>query len=135
MAQASIVGIVDTEAEPPPATAAQGAKTLVPVNVDANDLASMEDSMYNSASSSSCSSSSSKDPPNSASTAPPEDMETEPPEAKLDPVAEDGAMMDSTTAPLQSVEDHQQTLGDAPHRHPKKSTKLGPALADPGGWV
>jgi len=61
----------------------QGAKTLVPVDIDANDLASMEDSIYNDSSSSS---SSSKDPLNSASTAPPEDMEMEPLEAELNPV-------------------------------------------------
>jgi len=59
-AQASVAGTVDTKAEPPPATTAvQGAKTLVPVDVDADDLASMEDSIYTSSSFSSSSSSSS----------------------------------------------------------------------------
>jgi len=60
-------------------------------------------------------------------------METEPPEVEPNPVAEDVAMLDSTTAPLQSVGDHQQTLGDGPPTASMESTKLGSALADLGG--
>ncbi len=52
----------------------------MPVDVDADDLASKEDSVYLSSSSSS---SSSENPPNSESAAPLEDMEMEPPEAEL----------------------------------------------------
>jgi len=115
-AQASVAGTIEEDVDPPPAkTATQGAKILVSVDVDADDLTSMDDSLYNPSSSSSSSSPSSKDyPPNSASTAPPEDIETEHPEAEPNPVAEDVTILNSTTAPLQSVGDQQQTLGDAP---------------------
>ena len=51
MAQASKASTVDEDAELPPAkTAALDAKSLVPVDINADDLASMEDSLYNSSS-------------------------------------------------------------------------------------
>jgi len=54
------------------------------VDVDADDLVSIKDSIYNSSSSSSSSISSSyEDHPNSASIAPPEEMEMEPPMKNL----------------------------------------------------
>ncbi len=82
-AQASVAGTVEDDTDQAPAsTASQGAKTLVPVDpvdVDADDLALMDDSVNNPSSSSSSSSSSSlKDHPNSASIALPEDMEMDP---------------------------------------------------------
>jgi len=106
------------------------------VDVDADNLAFMEDFVYNASSSSRSSSSSSlEDHPNSASGAPLEDMKTEPPNEEPNPDAADAAMQDSSTVPLQSVGDHQQTLGDGPPTDPPPSTNPGPALADPGRWV
>jgi len=106
------------------------------VDVDADNLAFMEDFVYNASSSSRSSSSSSlEDHPNSASGAPLEDMKTEPPNEEPNPDAADAAMPDSCTTPLQSVGDSQQTLGDGPPQPPKESTNLGPASADLGGWV
>jgi len=75
----------------------------VPVNVNADDLTSMEDSIYHSSSSSS---SSSEVSPNSASATPPEDMEMGPSEADPNPVTDNVVMPDSNDLPLQSVGDH-----------------------------
>jgi len=74
----------------------------VPGDVDANNLASMEDSIYCSSSSSS---STSKDMSDFPSDTPPEGMETEPHEADPNPVTKDVAMLDSANLPLQSVGD------------------------------
>jgi len=136
MAQASITGTIDKDAEPSAKTVALGAKSFMPVDIDADDLASVEDSFYNSCSSSSSSSSSFKDPPNSTSTAPPEDIKMELSEAEPDHVVEGVTMLDSTTVPLQSVGDQQQTLGDGtPHSPTTESTNPGSASADLSGWV
>jgi len=107
-AQAYVAGTVKDEADLALATtAAQVAKTLVPVDVDTDDLASMKDSIHNSCNSSSSSSSSSlKDHPNSASTAPPEDMEMEPHDEESNPIAVFAAIPDSSNVQLQSVGDH-----------------------------
>jgi len=88
-AQPSIAGTEEEAADTPPAsTIVQGAKTLVPVDEDTDNLASMEDSIYSSSNSSSLSSSSSNvDHPASASTAPPEEMETVPHDKDPDPDA------------------------------------------------
>ncbi len=75
--KASVAGTVEDEVDPVLAsTTAQGAKTLLTVDVDADALASMEDSICNSSSSSSLSSL--ENHPDSSSAAPLEDMEMEP---------------------------------------------------------
>ncbi len=60
-------------------------------------------------------------------------------EEDLDPVTDDADMPDSSTLPLLSVGDQQQTLGTgppmAPYGPPTESCTPGSALADPGGWV
>jgi len=137
MAQASVARTVEDDADQALAsTTVQGARTLVLVDVDADDLASMEDSIYNPYSSSSSSSSASQaDHPDLASATPLEHMEMELPNEEPIPDATNVAMLDSSTVPLQSVGDHQQTLGDGPPEPCKESTNPGPALADPGRWV
>jgi len=55
----------------------------------------------------------------------------EPPEADLDPVANDVAMFDSTTLPLQSVGDQQQNLGAGPHTAPYRNLHLGICFSRP----
>jgi len=92
------------------------------VDVDADNLAFMEDFVYNASSSSRSSSSSSlEDHPNSASTAPPEDMEMEHLDEEPNPNAVDAAMPNSSTIPLQSAGDHQQTtLGDGSFGRPRQ---------------
>jgi len=56
MAQATVVGMVDPEVAPPLAsTAAQRSSKLVPVDINANDLASMVATVYNASKSSSTS--------------------------------------------------------------------------------
>ncbi len=134
---ASIVGTVDSDATPPAAsTAIQGFSKLLPIDVNANDLASMADTAYNTLEPSSGSSSAfsiSDDPPDNSqeeplehhsfqypgatSVAPLDDMETELPEEDPDPVMGDTNMLNSSTTPLSSVGDQQQTLGD-PHCPP-----------------
>jgi len=52
--ETSVAGTMEDDADQAPAsTAAQGVKTLMPVDIDADDHASMEDSVYNPSSSSS----------------------------------------------------------------------------------
>jgi len=60
-AQASVAGIVDPNATPPASNAIQGSSKLVPVDVNADDLASMVNTVYNASGSSSNSSSDSSD--------------------------------------------------------------------------
>jgi len=122
-AQTSVAGTVEEETDSALAsTTVQGAKTLVPVDVDADDLASMENSIYSPCSSSgSLSSSSQADHPDLATDDPLEEMETGPPNEEPDPDATNVAMLDSSTVPLQSVGDQQQTLGDGPPTAPPRN--------------
>ncbi len=137
---------------PPPSASnvTQGSSKLVPVNGDANDLASMVDTIYAASEPSSDSSSKSsdlEDPPDDSSedppehhsdatpVAPPDDMEMELPEEDLDPVMDDAHMPNSSTLPLLSVGDQQQTLGTGPSMPPTESSTTGPALADLGRWA
>ena len=105
----------------------------MPVDIDADDLAFMVDTVYYASDSSSASSSNSsilEDPPDDSSEDPPEhhpditpvapldDMETELPEEDPDPVTDDTDMPDSSTLSLLSVGDQQQTLGTGPPMAP-----------------
>ncbi len=127
---------------------------LKPVDVDADDLASMIDTVDGPSDSSSDSSSSSfisEDPPNDPQgdpldyhkviylgnyyVDPPDDMETEHPKEAPDPVMMNANLPNHSTTLLSSVGDQQQTLGDGPPQPPKESTPLGPASAGPGEWV
>ena len=135
---ASIADTVDSNAAPPAAsTTIQGSSKLTLVNVNADDLASMADTantVSEPSSDSSFDSSISDDPsdysqeepleyhklhcPEATSVAPPNDMETELPEEDPDPVMEDANMFNSSTTPLSSVGDQQQTLGTGPPTAP-----------------
>jgi len=108
-AQASVAGMEDSKAAPHSAsTAIQGSSKLVPIDVDANDLASMVDTVYTTSEPLSDSSSDSSilgDPPEDSqenllehcmfhysgatSVAPPDDMDVELFEEDPDPVADD----------------------------------------------
>jgi len=149
---ASIADTVNPTAAPPAAsTAIPGFSKLTPVNVDADNLASMADTAYAASEPSSDSSSDSSisdDPPGDSqgkplehhkfhypgatSAAPLDDMETELPEEDPDPVMEDADISNSSTTPLVSVGDQQQTLGTGP---PMEPSTLDSALADLGGWA
>jgi len=151
MAQASVAAMVTANAAPPPdsTTPVLGSSKVRPIDLDTNNLASMVDTVYNSSESSSDSSSASdsstslndlpvedseEDNLDSAHLAPPNDMETELSEEDPDPVMEDATMPDSTTIPLLSVGDQQQTLGTGPPTAlPMEPSTLGPASADLGG--
>ncbi len=128
--------MVDSNAAPPAASTAISSK-LKPVDVNANDLASMADTVYTASEplSDSSSDSSISDDPSEDSTedslehhmfhysgatpaAPLDDMDTALPEEDPDSVADDANMPDSSTLPLSSVGDQQQTLGTAPPMPP-----------------
>ncbi len=126
---ASKVDSVHSDAAPPATnTITQGSSQLVPIDVDADNLASMADTANASVESSldsSSDSSISEDPPEGSSgaftnhvfhcsaatsTDPPEDMEMELPEVTPDPVTDDANMPDHSSTPLSSVGVQQQTL-------------------------
>jgi len=125
---------------PPVATTAQGSSLVKPMDLGADDLASMEDTVYN-ASESSFNSSSDYDSEtpledhpeedsevnyhDSEPTAPPDNMVMELPEEDPDPVMEDANMPDSTTIPLLSVGVQQQTLGAGPPTAPYGTLQPG----------
>jgi len=67
--------------------------------------------------------------PEATSVAPPNDMETELPEEDPDPVMEDANMSNSSTTPLSSVGDQQQTLGTGPPTAPLWNPHLGFCLS------
>jgi len=117
-----------------------GSSKLTLVDIDADDLASMIDTVDgppDSSSDSSSSSSISEDPPNDPQgepldyhkiiflgtyyVDPPDDMETEHPEEAPDPVMADANKSDHSTTPLLSVGDQQQTLGDGPLTAPPRN--------------
>jgi len=146
---------VDSNAGPTALTAIPGSTKLTPVDINADNLASMigtVDTPSDSSSDSSSNSSISEDPPNDTQEGfldfhkvlfsgtyymdPLADMEAECPKEAPDPVMDDATMPDYSTTPLSSVGDQQQTLGDGPPTAPpKEPTNLGPALAGPGRWV
>jgi len=114
---------------------------LKPVDVNADDLTSMIDTIdgpSDSSSDSSSSSSISEYPPDDLQgdpldyhkiifsgnyyVDPPADMATEHPEEAPDPVMIDTNMPDYSTTPLLSVGDQQQTLGDGPPTAPPQGT-------------
>ncbi len=154
-AQVSVAGMVDSNATPPSSSnVIQGSSKLVPVNVDANDLASMADTVFEASEPSSNSSSDSsdlEDPPDDFSEDPPEhylynhsgttpvacpdDIEMELPEEDHDPVVDKANMPDSSTLPLSSVGDQQQDprywAAHAPLWNPPPRS----LSADLGGWV
>jgi len=148
---ASKASSVHSAATPPAATTTRGSSQLAPINVDADDLASMDNTAtipLDSSSDSSISEDPSEGSPvaftsyvfNCLATtpaAPPEDMVMELPEVDPDPGPLDTNMPDHSTTSLLSVGDQQQTLGDGPPTAPppKEHTNPGSALAIPGEWV
>jgi len=125
---------------------------LKPVDIDADDLASMIDTVDGPSDSSSSDSSSdssiSEDPPDDPQedpmdyhkiiysgnyyVDPPDDMETERPEAAPDPVMADANLLNHSTTPLLSVGDQQQTLGDGPPTAPQGTHQPGSCFGRPG---
>ncbi len=156
MAQASIANIANSNTAPPSTSASiQGYSKLNPINVDANDLVSMADTAYAAlepSSDSSFDSSISGNPPDdyqedllehctfhycgASPAAPPDDMEMELPEENPDPIMEDADVLNSSTAPLLSVGDQQQTLGTGPPMaSPTEPSTLGSAETELGRWT
>jgi len=74
--------------------------------------------------------------PGATPAAPLDDMDMELPKEDPDPVMDDADMPDSSTLPLSSVGDQQQTLGTGPPMaSPMEPSTLGSASADPDRWV